>query len=382
MTVAFFSNYLNHHQVPLAEAFVALPDVEYTFVATTGVPRFRIKLGYKEIEKPYVLDVLKSAENKEKAIRLAVEADVAIFSASNMEEYEISRLKTGKLTFEYSERWFKKKHFVNILSPKLWERQMMYYRYGRKANLHMLCASAYTANDYYLLRSFKDRCYKWAYFTKVNDLDIDEIIRSKSHTKIRLMWCARFIDWKHPEMAIELACRLKADGYDFELDMYGNGPLQDFITKKIKDMQLTDCVYLKGNAPNEEIIKAMQEHHIFLFTSDQNEGWGAVANEAMSNGCALVASDSIGAVPFLVKDGINGLIFKSENPDSLFEKVRSLFDNRLLMEAFAKQAYIDMKNVWSPENAAVRLLSLISDLSSGEGCSISDGPCSKAEPIK
>lgn len=381
MKLAIFSNYLNHHQIPLADALSALDNVEYTFVSIMGMPDFRRKLGYKETNKPYLLDTTLSEENKQKAKQLAIDADVAIFITNRMEEYEVPRLKTGKLTFECSERWFKKKHFVNILSPKLWKHQMMYYRYGRNANLHMLCASAYAANDYYLLRSYKDRCYKWAYFTKVNDLDIDEIIRSKSQTKIRLMWCARFIDWKHPEMAIELAHRLKADGYDFGLDMYGNGPLQDLIAKKITEKQLTDCVFLKGNAPNDEIIKAMQEHHIFLFTSDQNEGWGAVANEAMSNGCTLVASNSIGAVPFLIKDGENGVIFKSENPDSLLKKVRSLFDNRMLIETFAKQAYFDMKKVWSPENAANSLLSLISDLNSGIGCSILDGPCSKAEPI-
>lgn len=382
MKLAVFSNYLNHHQIPLADALYSLNDVEYTFVSIMGMPDFRKELGYKEITKPYLLDTTLSEDNKQKAKKIAVDADVAIFITNRMEEYEIPRLKTGKLTFECSERWFKKKYFVNILSPKLWKHQLMYYLYGRNANLHMLCASAYAANDYYLLRSFKNRCYKWAYFTQVNDINIEEIIHSKAQLKIRLMWCGRFIDWKHPELAIELAKRLKNKGYDFELDMYGNGPLLNSINKSIKDNQLTDCVFLKGNVFNEEIIKAMQSHHIFLFTSDQNEGWGAVANEAMSNGCTLVASDSIGSVPFLVHDGENGLIFRTECSESLLSKVESLFENRYLIDIFAKQAYIDMKNVWSPQNAAVSLLSLISDLNLGKGCSILNGPCSKAEPIK
>ena len=53
--------------------------------------------------------------------------------------------------------------------------------------------------------------------------------------------------------------------------------------------------------PNAKILQEMRKHEIFLFTSDRNEGWGAVSNESMSNGCMLVGSDGIGSIPFLVK---------------------------------------------------------------------------------
>ena len=33
----------------------------------------------------------------------------------------------------------------------------------------------------------------------------------------------------------------------------------------------------------------MEQADIYLFTSDRNEGWGAVANEAMNSACAMVA---------------------------------------------------------------------------------------------
>lgn len=76
-------------------------------------------------------------------------------------------------------------------------------------------------------------------------------------------------------------------------------------------MNVGDCVSLIGNMPNDEILALMQKSHIFIFTSDRNEGWGAVLNEAMSNGCAVVASNMIGAAPYLIKQGENGYIFKS-----------------------------------------------------------------------
>lgn len=381
MTIVFFSNYFNHHQKPLADSLCSLEGVDYTFVATTLVPEQRKKLGYRDMTEKYVIDVTLSEENKKRALELAVEADVAIFQTTRMNEYIIPRLKSGKITFEYSERWLKK-GLQNLLSPNLWKHQIMYYRYGRNANLFMLCSSAYAPNDYYLLQSYKDRCYKWGYFTNVDDKDVDVILSKKRQAKCRIMWCSRFIGWKHPELVIKLAERLKAESFDFEINMYGNGPLLGKIEEMIKDQDLTNCVRLCGSAPNEQIIKEMQEHNVFLFTSDQNEGWGAVANEAMSNGCALVASDIIGSVPFLVQDGSNGLIFKSKNLDFLYEKVRMLITNRDKCEEYARNAYFTMRDIWSPENAARRFLTLIRDLKNNNHTSFEDGPCSNAVPVK
>jgi glycosyltransferase involved in cell wall biosynthesis len=315
-------------------------------------------------------------------MELALNADVVVFSTSRMNEFIIPRLKTGKLTFEYSERWFKKDYKLNILSKNLWKHQLMYYRFGRKTNLYMLCASAYAANDYYLLNSYKNRCFKWAYFTRVIPIDIDSILNSKRYNKTKIMWCSRFISWKHPEMIVDLASMLKENGYSFEINMYGSGPLVEEIRRKIGARKLENCVKLIGPVPNEEIITAMRNHNIFLFTSDQNEGWGAVANEAMSNGCALVASHQIGSVPFLVENGENGLIFKSKNINSLYANVVRLLDDHNLCERMARRAYYDMINIWSPQIAAARFQSLVTALQNKEQSPFYEGPCSKAVPCK
>ena len=380
MKIAYFSNYFNHHQRPIAEAMNAIKGVEYIFVCTTGVPDFRKELGYQEMTANYVLDVTISEENHRKAVELAQTADVAIYGGGKAFDYIKDRLRQKKLTFETSERRFKR-GVINILSPNLLKHLWIYWQYGRKAPFYMLCCSAYTANDFNFLGCFLNKCYKWAYFTKVNDLSIEDVLKAKRQPRCKIMWCSRFIAWKHPELCIELAKRLKVDNVDFEINMYGNGPLMEQYQQLVLQESLTDCVHIMGNRKNEEILAAMQEHNLFLFTSDQNEGWGAVANETMSNGCALVGSDTIGAVPFLVKDKVNGRIFKSKNADSLFYIVKNLVSDRELCEDYAREAYNTMKNIWNPENAARNLVTLISDLQNGKDTSIKEGPCSKAEPF-
>ena len=195
------------------------------------------------------------------------------------------------------------------------------------------------------------------------------------------MWCARFLDWKHPEMVVTLAHRLKENNYDVQIDMYGTGIEMSKVKSMANALGVEEMVVFKGNVPNAEIICAMQKHDIFLFTSDKNEGWGAVLNEAMSNGCAVVASNAIGSVPFLVKDGENGLIFKSRSVESFYEKVEFLLRHPDERRKMANRAYYTMREVWSPRQAAVNLLSLTDNLKKGKDSSIKEGPCSKALPI-
>lgn len=397
MTIAFYSNYLNQHQFPILESFNRLENVEYYFIATTKVPEARIRMGYKEYDCKFLIDTTLSKENMKRAMTLAVDADVAIFLTVGVHEYEVRRLKTGKLTFEYGERWLKR-GLINLLSPRLIKHQIYYWLYGHKAPLYMLCNSAYAASDYELMGSFKNRCYKWGYFTKVDeDFDVEASADVSTSNITPLMWCSRYLTLKHPELPVLLAKKLKEDGYKFSLDMYGSGEYCERTMELVGKLHLEDVINFYGNCPNEEILKSMRRHRIFLFTSDRHEGWGAVLNECMSNGCVPVTSDAIGATRFLVEDGVNGMVFRSAESrsgfrgtslscdakalESLVEKVEWLLDNPDKTNRMAANAYATMRDVWSPDNAAKNFLRLVDDLSHGRDTSIEEGPCSKAMPI-
>ena len=184
-----------------------------------------------------------------------------------------------------------------------------------------------------------------------------------------------------------MAAKLKKKGYKFYIKMYGdegNAAKYDTIypraelLKLIDQLGVQDCVELMGSRPNSEILKAMQESEIFLFTSDKMEGWGAVANESMANGCVLVASDAIGSSPYLIEDGVNGFMFHSQDVDSLTQKVEWLLKHPVERKKMRTAAYTTMRDVWSPRKAAEALLKLIDDLKNGRETSIVTGPCSKA----
>lgn len=383
MQIVFFSNFINHHQANVADELYKLTNGNYTFVELCPIYDWLLKGGYSDLStRPYVLQAWKSREDMDKAMKLLYSADVALFSCPEAWKYEVIRAKTGKLTFDVSERWLKR-GWLNLASPRLLKYFWYYYTVFSRHKVYKLCSSAFACTDHYKLHSFFNKCYKWGYFTKVDAdfaVEASENV-STSESVCTLMWCARFLKWKHPELPIKMAKRLKAKGYKFMLDMYGSGVELDKTKKLVKQFDVSDIVSFKGNMPNEDILSAMREHEIFLFTSDKNEGWGAVANEAMSNGCAIVASSAIGSVPFLVKDGENGCIFESCNLDSLCKKVEWLLDNADKQNKLAINAYHSMRDMWSPKNAAINFLKLVEDLESGREASITEGPCSKANPI-
>lgn len=377
MFLVSYCNYLNHHQVLVADELYKLLGDDFQFVATLHRDEKELKGGQDYSSRPYCILAGESQTAHSEAMRLAREADVCVFGACS-QQYAIERAKQKDcgLSFEVGERWLKR-GWVNILSPRLREWWWNYQRYYRNKPFYKLCCSSFAAEDDCKMFAYKGRHFKWGYFTQVDEtLQIDSQINTENTTKI--MWCSRFLKLKHPELPVMMAKNLKQKGYRFILDMYGSGEEEERTKKLAYDLGVDDIVKFYGAKPNAEILMVMREHHIFLFTSDRYEGWGAVANEAMANGCVLVASDAIGSSPYLINDGKNGFLFESEDVDSLTEKVEILLTNEKMMFRMQEEARDTMVKMWSPKKAASALLQLIDDLQNGQKCLIKDGPCSKA----
>ena len=376
MTVTFFSNYLTHHQIPFCDALCGADGVTFYFVSTMPMEEDRASGGWKlDKEYEYEIRAYESPENKEKALLLAKTSDVMIIGSAP-EEYVRYRMKyaENKLTFRYSERFYKNGRW-RVISPRgFLLRIQTYFRYFGKP-LYLLCASAYAAGDSAMLGSYLGRCYRWGYFPEVKEYEnIDALIAKKK--KGSILWAARMIDWKHPEAALQVAECLRDEGYDFHLTMLGDGPLLKEIEEQIQKKSLEEYVTLTGAVPAGQVRTYMEESEIFLFTSDRGEGWGAVLNESMNSGCAVVANMAIGSVPYLIKNKENGFVYRRF--EELFEEVKYLFDHPEARKKFGAAAYETLKKDWNPATAAERFVMLSEKLLRKEKFFFEDGPCSKA----
>ena len=380
MKIVFITSFYNHHQKPLADALYSIIGDDYYFIETTPITKERLMLGWGGDERPsYILENYLDEKSKNECQKIIDEADVVIIGSASRRLVD-KRLKEGKLTFYYSERPYK-------IMPPMYKLVVHFLRnlkdIIRHRNLYILCASAYTSADYAKVHTFVGKAYKWGYFTKMKVYDdVEELINCKEPCSI--LWVARLIKLKHPEYALYVAKRLKSDGYNFKLRMIGNGELEDKAKAYIERENLGDCVEMLGSMKPEEVRAHMEKSEMFLFTSDRNEGWGAVLNESMNSACAVVANSAIGSVPFLMNDGENGYMYQDGNIDDLYEKVKKLLDNAEERKRIAKNAYNTMVEEWNAENAAKKFVALCERMLSGEykPFPYESGVCSKAEILK
>ena len=352
----------------------------------------RIKLGWS-LDKdtyPFEIKANESNELQKKAEQLAIESDVVIIGSAP-DSYIIPRLKRNKLTFKYSERLLKKGIHWNNLAHIICGMWLHHGRFQSKP-IYMLAASAYTAGDYARFGCYRGKCYKWGYFPEAKKYDPDELMKGKLSAAsdglkspcVSILWAGRLIEWKHPDASIRLAESLKEKGYSFKMTIIGTGEMEERLHNMIREKNLSDCVEMLGAMKASEVRTYMEKADIYLFTSDFNEGWGAVLNESMNSGCAVVASHAIGSVPFLIKDEENGLIYENGNQKQLEQQVCRLMDDAEYRMKLGLNAYESIVNVWSADTVAKRFVALSQSLLKNEPADnlFAKGPCSRAVILK
>lgn len=382
MRIVFVSNYFNHHQRPFCEAMLENHVGEFYFIQTEEMEAERVSMGWGLDLKdyPYVKCYAQEPEICKELIR---NSEVVVFGGTDEEAYIAPRLAAGKLVIRYSERIYKEGQWKFISPRGLRKKYQDHIRYRNK-NVYLLCAGAYVASDFHLIGAYPDKMYSWGYFPETYTYSAQDLQDKKSSEMLHLLWTGRMIDWKHPEMAIavvESLVREKKNGASyppFQLTMIGEGPLRAGLEARVKALSLEEYVTFENFKRPEEVREAMLRSQIYLFTSDYKEGWGAVLNEAMNSGCCTVASAGIGAVPYLLRHGKNGMVFQSGNTRELQQMVAYLLTHPREREVLGLNAYETIVNRWNAKQAAVALLRFIRSISLGNPESAFDGPMSKA----
>lgn len=381
MKITFYSNFLTHHQLPFCLEMYKKYGEDFKFVSMEKINQERISLGYKDMDNDYPF-VLKAYESKEKyneATKLAVDSDIVIAGSTPTDDYIKERLKQDKITFRYYARIF----YNGVLSifdfensKKVYDRHL---KYKKNKNLYLLCASSYGPNDFNELGMYKNKCFKWGYFPETKIYNVEDLLKQKENEKIEIIWVGRFIKEKHPEYVVKLAQKLKEKNYNFEIKMIGNGELLEKTKSQIEKYNLTNQIKLVGAVKSDKVRSYMEKANIFICTSDKNERWGVVLNEAMNSGCAVIAYKGIGGVPFLIKNNENGLAYTSL--DDFYKKTMKVMDDKDLREKLSKNAYKTISEVWTAKVAVQNFEKLVKSIIDGKPNPVKEGPASTAYPV-
>jgi glycosyltransferase involved in cell wall biosynthesis len=135
----------------------------------------------------------------------------------------------------------------------------------------------------------------------------------------RIIYSGRLIREKRVDLLIDAFARIAAERPEWDLLIVGDGPLKAELQK-----HATPRTQWTGFIDDQATIAALYRLSDVLVLPSSFEPWALVINEAAAAGLAIVASDVVGAAVELVRDGVNGYIFRSGDLEDLTGKLRDV----------------------------------------------------------
>lgn len=376
MTITFVSNYINHHQIPFSDALYERIGEDYCFIQTMPMEEERLTMGWGVdiAALPYVKCLYQDEYECRKKI---AESDVVLFGWTEREDIATERLQSGKITIRVSERIYREGQWKAVSPRGLLAKYKEHIRYRNK-NVYLLCAGAYTASDFHLIGAYPGKMFRWGYFPETRIYPEETFASMKKDGPLQIVWAGRFIPLKHPEYVVRLADCLQKRDYDFQVHMLGSGELEEDIKRQIELAGLSKRFLLYGYQNPEKVRDVMEQCHIHLFTSNHLEGWGAVVNEGMNSGCVEVVNAQVGAAPYLIEHGVNGLLYPNNSYQEMEKLVLDLFEHWEERKVMGEEAYRTIVQEWNAEHAAEELLRFTKCLAGGRLAPAASGPLSPA----
>jgi len=160
------------------------------------------------------------------------------------------------------------------------------------------------------------------------------------------------------------ACKiLKAEGFPFQCQIVGDGPLRDQLTAHIKNAGLSKLITLPGKLPHRRLIPLY--HHASLFASPNillangdRDGIPNVIIEAMAMELPVV-STRISGIPEAVRHDITGLLVEERNAEALATAMLAILINPWRSGQMGRAARVHAKKLFSLQNNVHKLKELL-----------------------
>ena len=369
MKITVFANYADPSKVPLYKTLYERSGHQLILAASEPMEAKFLEQGYPDLNQlEFVERIYECEDLLARAKQLASESDVLIYGHCPVEYFNLA-VRSGKPVFRLSQHIYRDGNLKAV--PLKWK--VSYFvkhtlALWRKP-VYLMCMGVYTAQDFSLTGSYRNKMFEFGEFTEIVEYDLEELMAFKHDSPVQITWINEFKDWYHPETAVQLAKQL--EGLPCRIDLYGNGELQNSFQSTSEELHIHEMPTLK------ELKSILNHTDIFLMTGDCNEGWGSLLNQAMNHGCACVVSTRIGASK-MIEQNINGLLYEYGNMDDLSRKVKKLMEDHELRDKLGRNAYHSMLKEWNGVNAGNRFYELMVALLEGKGSPFSSGLCAPA----
>ncbi|MBE7017547.1 MAG: glycosyltransferase [Ruminococcaceae bacterium] len=164
---------------------------------------------------------------------------------------------------------------------------------------------------------------------KIIQLSAEPVKENDSFTFINV---GRMRPQKRQDRLVEIAKRLKEEGFRFKIQIVGDGSEENKIREMIRSEDVSDCVELLGLQLNP--YPYIKQADCFVLTSDF-EGFGIVVKEAALLGTPVISTDVTG-VSEVLHGGKYGILCDVDT-DDIYRAMRSVLLSEDILLSFREK---------------------------------------------
>ena len=159
-----------------------------------------------------------------------------------------------------------------------------------------------------------------------NGIDLKRIqVSEKYKEDFDLVYLGRLNEHKNVDHILTAVSLLKEEGYEFSMQIIGDGPHRELLENQSKQLNISDLVTFQGMiASDEEVYERLKSSHLFIYPSVQGTGSITVL-EANACGLPVLAYKNVqGLDDELIQEGKNGFWVDQTNPECLAQKIKEI----------------------------------------------------------
>lgn len=139
---------------------------------------------------------------------------------------------------------------------------------------------------------------------------------------------------------------------EVELWLVGDGPYRGELETLVRQLGLTESVRFLGLQGRSAVCRLLAECSLFVLPS-RVEPFGIAIIEALASGKPVV-STKVGGIPEIIENGSNGILVEPDDPQALYEAMRTVWDDPALARRLAAAGQVTVKQHFQWEIPAAR----------------------------
>jgi glycosyltransferase involved in cell wall biosynthesis len=142
----------------------------------------------------------------------------------------------------------------------------------------------------------------------------------------RIVYSGRLIGVKRVDLLMDGFLAIADQRPEWDLVIVGDGDLRSVLEAKVP-AGLRERVVWTGFLDDQATVNAIYRASDVLVLPSDYEPWALVINEAAAAGMAIVSSNVVGAAAELVRDGVNGRVFRPGDLEGLTKCLLEVTDS-------------------------------------------------------